>query len=723
MSVGITNSHVEPRESAVDVYDDRQTHSVFSRRAPTQALGATTLYKVKPKPDLILEFDDAIICGHKPTKAAPSPSPEQRDKTPYPSMKASKISLSFAINLGIAATIIPAMFFILGYGYQKLSKSRYDFLDEEMLASQKNIFSSVNSFIDPVIANLETISGFASFDPLAFKQEESRDILFRSVNGMAQIDALYVSFSDGYHRVVTRIDEDRRKVNPKILHNAHWHSSYVDAFALGEKRQRHRIFFDIWPNIIQSFDEPTNLDMRSTSQYQLAAQKMSMIITDPIINPDTGYPVISAAVPIISRGSSNDMIGIVGANLTLRALSEFIKLNQVSANSQIVITDMSGRVFAHEDLNKVLYSEDGSIVFATLNNIDDRYIREASFERIRAGKTNFSFVASDGEQIYASFLKFPNSTHLSWQLLIVVPVRDFIGKLDDTTRDLAVATALIFLCSMLIFYAYSKNIAKSITFLREQSSRIQKLDFGPIAHKSSPIAEIYELQKSFTLLQNALQSFGRYVPLAIVQDLIKRNEPLNLGVKNEELSIFFVDIENFSTLAEMQASDDLLKQLTEYLTAACESIEAELGTVDKFIGDAVMAFWGAPTPCKDHAVRACSSALRLIGRMNDLNDKWVADGKPAIRVRIGINTSEALVGNMGTPDRMNYTAIGDGVNVASRLEGVNKDYGTNICISEKVVKSAGNKLNVRYLDKIKVKGRSEELKIFELLGIKTVTDL
>jgi adenylate cyclase len=173
----------------------------------------------------------------------------------------------------------------------------------------------------------------------------------------------------------------------------------------------------------------------------------------------------------------------------------------------------------------------------------------------------------------------------------------------------------------------------------------------------------------------------------------------------------------------MQASDDLLNQLTEYLTAACESIEAELGTVDKFIGDAVMAFWGAPRPCKDHAVRACSSALRLIQRMNDLNDKWVADGKPAIRVRIGINTSEALVGNMGTPDRMNYTAIGDGVNVASRLEGVNKDYGTNICISEKVVKSTGDKLNVRYLDKIKVKGRREELKIFELLGIKNVTGL
>lgn len=632
-------------------------------------------------------------------------------------MRTRRISLSLAVNLGIAATIIPAMIFILGYGYQKLSGSRYLFLEEEMTASQKNIFSSVNSFLDPVIANIETISGFASFDPLAFKREESREILFRSVNGMPQIDALYVSFADGYHRVVTRIDDDRRRANSRISRHARWHASYIDEFASGDQRRRHRTFFDFWPNVIQSFSEPTSLDMRSTLQYQMVAKKLSVIITNPVINPDTGYPVISVAAPIINSHTSNDMLGIAGANLTLRTLSDFIRLNQISENSKIVIADMDGRVFAHEDLNRVIYRENESTAFVTLDNIKDRYIRDANTERIRTGKEKFLFFASDGEQIYASFLRFPESARLSWQLIIVVPVRDFTGKLDDTARDVAIATTFILLFSMSIFYAYSKNISGSIGFLKDQSARIQKLEFDFTENRKSPISEIYELEKSFSLLQNALQSFCRYVPVAIVQDLIRRNEPLNLGVKNEVLSILFVDIENFSALAERQTPDDLLNQMTDYLRAACESIESERGTVDKFIGDAVMAFWGAPAPCDDHAVRACASALRLINRMSELNDKWAAEGKPIIRVRIGINTAEVLVGNMGTSDRMNYTAIGDGVNVASRLEGINKEYGTSICIGEQVVKSAGNAINVRYLDKIKVKGRNEELEIYELLGV------
>lgn len=637
-------------------------------------------------------------------------------------MERRKISLSMAFNIGIAASIIPAMTFILGYGYEKLSMSSRDLLEEKMRASQKNIISSARAYIDPVIANLGTIGEFASFDPLIFKQEQSRDILFRAINGMEQVDALYVSYADGYHRVVTRVDEDRRKINPKILPAANWHSSYVDEFSLGEKRRRHRIFFDTWPNILQAFDEPTSLDMRTTTQYEMAARKRGPIITDPVINPDTGYPVISVAVPIIDKRAKADneaeMMGIVGANVTMRALSEFIKLNQVSSNSVIVVADLSGRVFAHRDLGKVINNKDGSINFVRLDDIDDRYVREANIEYMRSKNSNFSFVTSTGERVYASFVDLQSSARLSWRLIIVAPVRDFVGKLDDTSVELASVTALIFLSSMGMFYVFSRRISKSIIALKEQSRRIQRLDFSDTHHNGSPIGEIYELEKSFILLRNALKSFGRYVPLAIVQDLIKRNEPLNLGVKSRELTIFFADIENFSSLAENRTPAELLSQISQYLSVACEAIEDERGTVDKFIGDAVMAFWGAPMPCEDHALRACSSALRLIGRMSELNDAWEANGQPRIRVRIGINTSEALVGNMGTAERMSYTVIGDGVNVASRLEGINKEYGSSICISDKVVKAAGDRLAVRYLDKVKVKGRNEEFKIYELLGVR-----
>ena len=634
-----------------------------------------------------------------------------------------KVRLSVAISVGIAAAIIPAMTFILVYGYTKLSASSHELLEFEMMASQKNIISSVYSYINPVISNLETISGVASFNPHTFKQEESRDILYKSVNALAQVDALYVSYNDGYHRVVTRIDEDRRQKNPKILNNASWHSSFVDEFALGESRRRHRTFFDVWPHIIQSFDESTNLDMRSTAQYKMASQKMSAVITEPQINPDTGYPVISVAVPMVTaqkKGLDKEVLGIVGANVTIRALSEFVRSNQVSINSEIVIADAEGKVFAHRDFSKVTSTKNGVINFATLIDIDDRYIREANFEHLRRRNSNFMFNTSSGEKLYVSFVNFPGSSNLPWRLIIVSPVRDFVGKLNDTARELAIVTAIILTISMYAFYLFSRRMSEDIISLKQQSSKIQRFDLTDEDQAGSPIIEIHELEKSFILLRNALKSFSRYVPLAIVHDLISKNEPLDLGVKSEVLTILFVDIENFSSLSENIESEELLALISEYFSVCCEAIEIEGGTIDKFIGDAVMAFWGAPEPCDDHALRACRAALSIMKKLSELNNAGEASKYTNLRARIGVNTARVLVGNMGTQERMSYTAIGDGVNVASRLEGMNKNYDSNICISEEVVAAAEGSLIVRYLDTAKVKGRNEAVKLYELIGLKTI---
>ena len=623
----------------------------------------------------------------------------------------------------IAAAVIPAMTFILVYGYKELSVSSHELLEFEMIASQKNIMSSVYSYINPVIANLETVSGVASFNPQTFKHEESRDILYKSVNGLAQVDALYVSYNDGYHRVVTRIDEDRRRKNPKILNNASWHSSFVDEFNHGENRRRHRTFFDIWPHIIQSFDEITDLDMRTMVQYKLASEKMSAVITEPLINPDTGYSVISVAVPIVADQTKNlgkEMLGIVGANVTIRALSEFVRSNQVSANSEIVIADAEGKVFAHRDYSKVTKTQNGAINFVTLIDIDDRYIREANFEYLRRKKNNFMFNTSSGERVYVSFVNFPDSSNLPWRLIIVSPVRDFVGKLNDTARELAIVTAIMLTISMYAFYFFSRRVSEDIISLKQQSSKIQRLDLSNEYCADSPVIEIHELEKSFILLRNALKSFSRYVPVAIVHDLISKNEPLDLGVKSEELTILFVDIENFSSLSENIESEELLSVISKYFSICCEAIEIEHGTIDKFIGDAVMAFWGAPEICDDHALRACRAALSIMKKLDNFNNEYAMRRFPQLRVRIGINTARVLVGNMGTPERMSYTAIGDGVNVASRLESMNKNYDSSICISEQVVKAAGDSLIVRYLDINKVKGRNEPVKLYELIGVKNI---
>jgi len=188
-------------------------------------------------------------------------------------------------------------------------------------------------------------------------------------------------------------------------------------------------------------------------------------------------------------------------------------------------------------------------------------------------------------------------------------------------------------------------------------------------------------------------------------------------VEPKDVTIFFCDLEGFSSHSETLKPDDLLGQLTEYFSALTSAITEEGGTVDKFIGDAVMAFWGAPTARTDHVLRACSAALRAKRRMEALYRDWTAEGRPVMRVRIGLHTAEVLVGNIGSVERLSYTAIGDGVNVSSRLEGVNKLFGTTICISDSVRQALGDQIVARPMRTITVKGRTQDFMVYELLGL------
>jgi class 3 adenylate cyclase len=186
--------------------------------------------------------------------------------------------------------------------------------------------------------------------------------------------------------------------------------------------------------------------------------------------------------------------------------------------------------------------------------------------------------------------------------------------------------------------------------------------------------------------------------------------------------VFFSDLENFSTHSETLAPDDLLVQISTYLEQVSGAISEEGGTVDKFIGDGVMAFWNAPVQRDDHVLRACAGALRAARRMERVNDTWEAEGRPRIRIRVGLNCATVLVGNVGSSARLSYTALGDGVNVAARLEGINRLFGTTICISDSIYDQAKADILARPIKRVQVKGRKTEFMIYELLAIRAGDD-
>lgn len=219
-------------------------------------------------------------------------------------------------------------------------------------------------------------------------------------------------------------------------------------------------------------------------------------------------------------------------------------------------------------------------------------------------------------------------------------------------------------------------------------------------------------------------TFGRYLAPSVVEQLTKNPEMVKLGGESLEMTAFFSDIRGFSTISEKLGDPQLLVQLlNDYLSVMAHVIESYEGTVDKYEGDAIIAFWGAPVHFPDHAVKACFACLDQQEKLVALREKWKNEGGwPAIvhnaRVRMGLNTGQMVVGNMGSAGRMNYTIMGDAVNLASRLEGANKPYGTFIMISEFTYNAAKDHIEVRELDSLRVVGKTEPVKVYELMARK-----
>ena len=247
------------------------------------------------------------------------------------------------------------------------------------------------------------------------------------------------------------------------------------------------------------------------------------------------------------------------------------------------------------------------------------------------------------------------------------------------------------------------------------TSQMGEFDFAPRV-PMAPFRDVQEVMESLEQAKTAMRAMGKYVPMDLVRDLYHMNREPTLGGEMRELSIMFTDIQGFTDLSETLSPDVLAVALGHYLVAMTGAIHLEHGTIDKYIGDSVMAIWNAPAPCPDHAHRACASALACREATLRVNASSAWRGLPPLVTRCGVHSDRVMVGHFGAPDRMSYTALGDGVNLASRLEGLNKQYGTTLLVSEMIYQQVGNAFQFRLLDRVAVKGKKHAVKVYGLLG-------
>jgi adenylate cyclase len=428
-----------------------------------------------------------------------------------------------------------------------------------------------------------------------------------------------------------------------------------------------------------------------------------------------GPPYWGITISTPTYDKSGNFIGTFGINVRIDFLRHLIENITISPNGRIFIVTDDGQIVAYPKASQYLSPQ-----LLNIHNFSNGAVSK-SFDIYSATKNTLFSFNLDGENYLATYKPLPGFGGHTWYLGIVVPTQDFIGTLMRANFITMGLGLLILILGILLVSEIISRIVKPLRSLANETRKIKHFELSGDTKVHSRIKEVVYLADSLQDMKKGLRLFQKYVPASLVRQLIEAGEDAQVGGSKRQLVTLFTDIEHFTTISERLDPHQLMTYMCKYLDELSKIILEERGTIDKYIGDSIMAFWGAPLPEEEPCQQAARSALRCQKRLHELNTQWEKQAIPAFKTRIGIHMGEAIVGNLGSSERFNYTAIGDSINTASRLEGANKIYQTQIVVSETVYQQIKNQFYVRLLDFVSLLGRDEPLYIYELMAEKNET--
>jgi len=465
---------------------------------------------------------------------------------------------------------------------------------------------------------------------------------------------------------------------------------------------------------------PSSFDASQQLWYQRAMASDQPVWSDVSLFPTETKP----AIAISSQLKVYDKFqGIICVAIELERLSQFLAGIQVARSGTVAIVDAEGHIVASPELAEKSDETVSAATTVMTEAMRDK-LNKVAMEALHHFGMQLGEIHATMSWDYRStldrgdyFVTFTPLGFKGWLVATVIPASDFLAEVERNTRRLAwiIGFFTLFVATGAVWFARAA-IARPLRRVTAELRHIENFELHRVQRMNSFLAEIDRLSGALVHMASGLASFQKYVPTELVRRLLKQGIEAKPGGTHLPISVMFTDLAGFTALSE-KLGDAVVPVLADYLSRMSPIIAEGRGTIDKFIGDAIMALWGAPERNPDHAFDACRTALACQRALAEMALEAQAQGRTALKMRVGINSGNILVGNIGSEERLNYTAIGDPVNVASRLEALNKRYGTTILIGEETKRLAGDAILVRRLDRVAVYGKEEGIAIYELIGL------
>jgi len=570
----------------------------------------------------------------------------------------------------------------------------------------------IDSQFKTVRDGLEILAGLQAVQSGSIRDNTGLNALMASIlRNNPQLFNLYMGYDDGSFLEIDVIDRAGAtfRANLKAPEAATFRLFVV---VRGDAAQPPIVRFladDL--TVLAEVPGPADYDPRKRPWYADAFKDDGNLLTGPYVFYASGEPGYTLHVPLL-----HGRRGVVAGDMLLHEASSMLIRQRLGKSGRAFLFDDSDRIVAHGRMAELLKVRTDASTggLPPIDTLGQPALHKA-IRAWRAGGAPQQFFSDEtGRDFVAAFQKIQSAGNANIRLAVVSPLDEFYSEIvSERFRLFALAMGFV-AAALPIVFSIGSILSRSLRSLAAETDRIQRFELTHRPRIRSVIREVDELASSVHTMRRVVRNFSSFVPKRIVQQLVESDTEPGLGGTRREITVLFTDVADFTAKTEKADPSDVMVFTSRYFAGMSKVIMDHLGTIDKFIGDGIMAFWNAPVEDAEHVRHCCTAVLACLHKNRELNDYFAREGWPAYQTRFGMHVGDAVVGNIGSADRMNYTALGATINLAARLEGLNKNYGTSVLVTDAVKARAESDFVFRSVDRITPKGFAEAFTIYEL---------